>query len=247
VNFPQDGTKTIGAYALRGTVGADAHFGEFHQFGYRLQEAANGALTMPLVLASGGQGPVLGRVIWVGTDATTVVHTGVDFGTADAVHSITANTLANPTIVTSVAHGLATNDSILISGSNSTPVINGERIVTVTGADTFSVPVNVSVAGTAGSFTVTSRRYGMVLSAMLFGLTSGSMVPVWEQSADGSTGWTAITGSTMAAMTVANGVRYVRTAVNQLTYRFIRVSSTGTFVGANWVALASTPASFYDA
>lgn len=70
---------------------------------------------------------------------------------------ITANTLANPTVVTSLAHGLTSGDSIYIRGSNSTPTIDGTRIVTVISADTFSVPVNVTVAGTAGTWELTSE------------------------------------------------------------------------------------------
>ena len=67
--------------------------------------------------------------------------------------TITGNTLANPTIVTSTAHGLAAGTtSIVIGGSNSTPTIDGARTATYVGANTFSVPVNVTVAGTTGYF-----------------------------------------------------------------------------------------------
>lgn len=65
---------------------------------------------------------------------------------------ISANTLANPTVVTSIGHGLQTGETIVILGSNSTPTIDGERVVTVIDRDTFSVPVNVTVAGTKGSY-----------------------------------------------------------------------------------------------
>ena len=67
--------------------------------------------------------------------------------------TITANTVANPTIVTSTAHGLSVGTtSIVIGGSNSTPTIDGARTATYVGANTFSVPVNVTVAGTSGYF-----------------------------------------------------------------------------------------------
>lgn len=68
-----------------------------------------------------------------------------------ATTTITANTAANPSIVTAAAHGLETGDHVTIAGSNSTPVIDGARVVTVLSANTFSVPVNCSVAGTAGT------------------------------------------------------------------------------------------------
>ncbi len=68
--------------------------------------------------------------------AQTAVHievTGADaYTTGGKSGTITANTLANPTVVTSTAHGLATGATIVIAGSNSTPTINGTRVVTVT-------------------------------------------------------------------------------------------------------------------
>lgn len=66
--------------------------------------------------------------------------------------TISGNTVANPTIVhTSTAHGLISGQAVTISGSNSTPTIDGTRIVTVTDTTHFSVAVNVTVAGTAGT------------------------------------------------------------------------------------------------
>lgn len=63
---------------------------------------------------------------------------------------ITANTVANPTVITSKNHGLTTGQTVTIYGSNSTPTIDGDRVVTVIDPDTFSVTVNVTVAGTEG-------------------------------------------------------------------------------------------------
>lgn len=63
---------------------------------------------------------------------------------------ISSNTAANPTVITSPVHGLTTGNSIQIYGSNSTPELSGTYTVTVLTANTFTVPVNVTVAGTAG-------------------------------------------------------------------------------------------------
>jgi hypothetical protein len=73
---------------------------------------------------------------------------------AQRVIPITSNSIANPTVVTTpVPHGLTTGDIILVSGvASSSPTINGSRTVTVISATTFSVPLNVTVAGTGGSF-----------------------------------------------------------------------------------------------
>lgn len=66
---------------------------------------------------------------------------------------IASNSAANPTVISTVGnHGLTTGDVITISGSNCIPSINGNRIVTVLTSTTFSIPVAVTVAGTAGSF-----------------------------------------------------------------------------------------------
>ncbi len=68
--------------------------------------------------------------------------------------SITGNSQANPTVVTTgAAHNLSTGDQVIITGSNSTPSINGLWTVTKISATTFSIAVNVTVAGTAGTIT----------------------------------------------------------------------------------------------
>jgi len=77
---------------------------------------------------------------------------------------ITSNTLANPSVVTTpIPHGLATSDIILISGViTSTPSINGQQTVTVISPTQFSVPVNVTIAGTGGSFVRANTKLGGV-------------------------------------------------------------------------------------
>ena len=67
--------------------------------------------------------------------------------------TITGNTLASPTIVTtSAAHGIlaATAQVVVIAGSNSAPSINGSYVATRIDDTHFSIPVNVTAAGTAG-------------------------------------------------------------------------------------------------
>ncbi len=66
---------------------------------------------------------------------------------------IVSSSVANPSVITTVGdHGLATGDTVVIAGhTGSTPTVNGERIVTVTGAKTFTIPVNVTVGGTGGT------------------------------------------------------------------------------------------------
>jgi hypothetical protein len=88
----------------------------------------------------------------------------VDFtlDTGSRVIPITSNSLANPTVVTTpVPHGRTTGDVILVSGvATSTPTINGAQTVTVTGLNTFTLPINVTIAGTGGSFVPASSPAG---------------------------------------------------------------------------------------
>lgn len=72
---------------------------------------------------------------------------------------IASNTLANPTVIASIGHGLVTGDVVVIGGSNCTPTIDGSRVVTRISDDTFSVPVNVTGAGTAGYYSKTQTDY----------------------------------------------------------------------------------------
>ncbi len=71
--------------------------------------------------------------------------------------AITNISVANPTVVTSVGHGLSSGNQIIISGSNSTPSIDGIYTVNVTGVDAFTVPVHVTVLGTHGGWLRTSQ------------------------------------------------------------------------------------------
>jgi hypothetical protein len=237
---------TVALYEHRNIVGQPAAFGKFLQLGYRTTRAPNGALTVPISLADDGAGPCWGPILWTGVDASAAVHAASDFGVTSATGTISAVSVANPTHLTSTAHGLTSGQKILIAGNSSTPSLNGTQTVTVLDADHFTVPVNVTVAGTGGTFQRTSSSYGFRAAAMVVGLTSGSMAPLWEDSDDGTTGWATLAGSTMAAMTLADGVRFVQVISNALVRRFVRVSSTGTFSNADFRAAFCRRMSAWD-
>lgn len=61
-------------------------------------------------------------------------------------------TAANPTVITAATHGLSTGDSIIAYDSTTTPTTNGARTVTVLTANTFTIPVNVTVLGNVTFF-----------------------------------------------------------------------------------------------
>jgi hypothetical protein len=109
---------------------------------------ANGAIELGLII----QSRTAKTVDWnTKTDGNSVDYTT---DPSQLVIPITSNSIANPTVVTTpVPHGLTTGQKILISGNvTSSPSINGAQTATVISATTFSVPVNVTVGGTGGSF-----------------------------------------------------------------------------------------------
>lgn len=71
-------------------------------------------------------------------------------------YQIKSISVANPTVITTLsAHGLTTGDTVIINSSNSTPSVNGVREVIVTSSTSFTIDVNVTVAGNFGSFSTT--------------------------------------------------------------------------------------------
>lgn len=59
-----------------------------------------------------------------------------------------AYTVASPSIFSHVGHGFTSTNTVYLTASSGTS-INGRRILTVIDVDSYSVPVNVTVAGTA--------------------------------------------------------------------------------------------------
>lgn len=62
--------------------------------------------------------------------------------------TVSAHTVANPTVCTCAGHNLKTGQWVLVDSSGCTPPLNGWQQVTVTDANTFTIGVNVtSIAG----------------------------------------------------------------------------------------------------
>lgn len=87
------------------------------------------------------------------------VATITSISTTDLSGDITAITAAGSAVITSAAHGLTTGNIILLSSTNCTPAIDDFYAVTVLSANTFSVPVTTTVAGTTGSWTYDTTIY----------------------------------------------------------------------------------------
>lgn len=86
--------------------------------------------------------------------------------------AIASSSVANPTVMTTdEAHGYANGDTVTISGhDDSAPAISGTYTVSNVTEFTFTIPVNVTVAGTGGEAVVewTDQNVpGRVKSAVL--------------------------------------------------------------------------------
>lgn len=170
------------------------------------------------------------------TGGANAADTPVDYTTdvAQRVIPITSNSIANPTVVTTpVPHGLTTGQVILISGvASSSPTINGQRTVTVTGANTFTVPVNVTVAGTGGSFVLASTVNGGVGYAQCTqysGITN--VVLKIRHSPDD------VTYADLITFTTITAIGGQRATVSGTVDRYL--CSTGTITGAGSVTVFS--------
>lgn len=76
--------------------------------------------------------------------------TGLDFLLSTyTITNISVDT--NAEVTTSENHNLASGDTVVISGSNSNPSIDGTHVVTVTSPTTFTVPVTTAVSGNNGT------------------------------------------------------------------------------------------------
>jgi hypothetical protein len=79
----------------------------------------------------------------------------------EAPRTITAISLANPGVITNGSgHGITVGvtTSIMVTGSNSTPSLDGPQVVYAVSTTQLRTTVNVTGAGNAGSFTIPARR-----------------------------------------------------------------------------------------
>lgn len=63
------------------------------------------------------------------------------------IYAAVTISLANPTSIGQVGHGLATGDIVEFRDTTSTPALSGPYPITKTGADTYTVAVNVTAGG----------------------------------------------------------------------------------------------------
>ena len=106
--------------------------------------------------------------------------------------AITSSSVANPTTITATAHGLTTGNKVVIRNhAGSTPSLNGTTYtVTVTGANTFTIPVNVTVGGTGGTIGVfPTPNTGSLVFIDTYWEVQKSDATIWNCSPDDPTNW----------------------------------------------------------
>lgn len=144
---------------------------------------------------------------------------------------ITSNSAANPSVVTTpVPHGLTNGQKVFISGSNSTPSINGDLVATVISPTSFSLPVNVTVAGTSGSFVLSNTVNGgsAYQQVTAFSGFSGYVGKI-RQSADNVT---YVDLATFANVTGAPNAQRVTVAPATTVNRYLVYTGTPTGAGS---------------
>ncbi len=145
-----DGANTI-ATAIKNAINQNSDFTA--SVGTNVVTITNTSVGISTTAANGAASPGFAYATTVAGQGEDATNKKVLF-TPAASGNITSISVANPTVITSSTHGLTTGQIIEITDSNSTPSVNGTFAITVTGANTFTIPVNVTVAGTIAEWSV---------------------------------------------------------------------------------------------
>lgn len=190
----------------------------------------------------------------VSTNAISLYDGSLSVNLGPAITGTTI-TKANPAVATATAHGLQTGDVVLMSGNVVMKQLGGLYFsVTVTGANTFTIPINTNVANFTAEtgFTIRKVRVGplyypgsnpgrleisnitaanpMVVTTLTnHGLTVGQQVRLRVPAAFG--------------MVQANNVQGIISAVTATTFTLGNVDSSA-FTAWGWPAATSVPFTF---
>lgn len=75
--------------------------------------------------------------------------------------AITSSSVANPSVITTATNTFKSTDTVTIANhAGSTPAIDGDRVATVTGGTTFTIPINVTGGGTGGTAVLSKTTLG---------------------------------------------------------------------------------------
>lgn len=137
------------------------------------------------------------------------------FTFSESAKTITVSSIANPTQITATAHQLVSGQGITITGeSTATPALNGDHIITLVDANNFTIPVDVTSAGTDGAFQAPLIMANMVswnVNTQLDILEASAMGAAWKANKGGMGQWT---GTAVARVDLADAA--MLDAVNDL-------------------------------
>jgi hypothetical protein len=162
------------------------------------------------------------------------LYSGSGQGTLGALQSGTVITKANPAVVTATAHGLQTGQTILMTNNAVMTQLGGTAFtVTVTNANTFTIPINTNTA----NFTQeTSFKFRAVTVGSLFypqhrtidAITAANPMVVSTTEAHGYQVGQQIRLNvpSIFGMTQANNIQSVITAVTSTTFTLGNVNSS---------------------
>jgi hypothetical protein len=110
-----------------------------------------------------------------------------------ATKNITTYSNANPTVITSASHGYSTGDTVVIA---SVTQINGTWEITVTGANTFTIPVSGGLGGGGGTVRLRNNTRVQLATAVTQNIAStGYRTAAWT-SAGGANVVTSLSATT---------------------------------------------------
>lgn len=229
-------TEQGAMWAQAATSGAIAAMLMAKQANFNEQFGSDGALLLSAqALAAVGAGVEWGQIVTAGKrqdTSATASGTGIDLGIPDGETAISLSgaSAANPTVVTTATpHGYTSGDSVIIAGTDKS-ALNDELTITVTGASTFTVPVDLSGgAATGGTVTRTSTRTGFAAQRQTFSFTgTSSTVTLQHAPKNDAASFADVTGGAFTAATAVGSER-ITGAATALLQRYVRVKTTGTF------------------
>lgn len=107
--------------------------------------------------------------------------------------AITSSSVANPSVIVAAAHGLTTGNKVIIRAhTGSTPDINGTAYtITKIDANSFSIPVNVTIGGTGGTIGVfpTANSGALLYVDGYFMVFKTAGVALYNSEVDDPTTW----------------------------------------------------------
>lgn len=237
------GDVLVTAVPVAVALGAPAACMLAKQINYDPTRAANGSLSVKVQTKANAESLEWGELLTVGKETFGGIHTGgfdQRLSQLPATIAIASVAIANPGQVnTSTPHGLVTGDSVLITGTTTTPNINLRYSVTVTSGTQFTIPVNVTAgqAGPAGTVQQTSTDFGCSAYLQVMSFTGTDATVKLQHVEDSNNSPIDVTGGGFTQITSAPFTQRITVAASVPIKEWMRYTIT-TSGGFSSIALA---------